>query len=1000
MTFEEASILPKSEKITLVTIESAQQVKLFSLTIYANTYSRSVPFFVSSIKVDGIVLTQGSSKSSLTPGQFIFVQSEMTVYIYSTVDPKTKSVILFNTHFFSNKPLILPYDLASGYDVEWLPYITSIGSIGQKLDDQSTGVVLESSSSIELLNTGFFDNYYDFLIFENKAVNFYCWFAETASTESKKIFEGVIESKDYEADKVSFKVKDFLFRLRDTVKLDKFTSADGTLADSLIGTPKRRIYGQVKQVKCAGIDSLLDGFVGTGTITVNSTVAVVSGTASGTYVSNDLTGTVSGTAGLRTITGIGTTFLTQIFPNQKIRITNGLATYTYKVLSVASNTSLTITSDISVTFATFTAKNYSSGSKSVYGIGTSFLAKVQQGSSLRFTNGVTTLDLKVEYVVSNTELVLTEFLTSTFSGFTITNLDVKKNILTGAGTAFISELSSGDVIKFIVDGVEETATIDVVTSNTNALTTESIDALINGLTFKVDPSVKYYKNNRIWHVAGHKLREPTTTITSVVANNRFIVGSTQDLFADDFVLINSQLVKIRRISENEIVLNSAMAPIPISGDTVKKLPIQNVFFGQKELIYSRDWTYTNTTESKIIFNSNAEFNITDEKMLGVSLGFVSGSSSLTTSSIVDFRSILKPRDFIRKNSINSGENAYYEILDVKEQEIILRTPYSGTTETALAFRKNIDYIVDDSLITCNCLGFEDASGTWLKTPSDAVRHLVMNDAEFATVNETSFTKAKADCDYIVSIVIPEELEGDDVSIRDTITKINESVFGSLYGNSALNISYSILNSDKPELTNIIRDDDILSFTSESSTLIYNEISIRYRPFVDHATSNNTFEVASYNSGFVDKFLNIKNTLEKTLYLYEDDKANIIIQRLALFNSLSNTKVTIKGKMNFFTTSLNDKIFISLDRLFRRFGGNDKRKIGTVVSTSKSQTETSIVISDLGNILNRVPSIAPNTSSDYSSASLDDKIRWGFVVDNDMLTPDASSEENLGNNIIG
>lgn len=1000
MTFEEASLLPKSEKITLVTLQSAQQVKLFDLSAFTNTYSRSISFFCSSVKIGGVNLTQGSSKSTLTAGQFIFDQEEMKVYIYSTVDPRTIDVILFFTHFFSNKPLILPYDLSTGFDVEWLPYINSIGSIGQQLDDQSTGTVLESTSSIEFLNSGFFDDYYDFLIFENKAVSFYSWFAETPITEAKKIFEGVIESKDYEKDKVSFKVKDFLFRLRDTVKLEKFSSADGTLADSLIGTPKRRIYGQMKQMKCAGVDSLLDGFTGTGTITIDTTAAVIAGTASGTYVSNDLTGTVAGTAGIRTITGTGTTFLTQIFPNQKIRVTNGLATYSYKVLSVASNTSLTVTSDISVTFAAFTAKNYSSGSKSVYGIGTNFSSKVQQGSALRFTNGVTTLNLKVEYVVSDTELVMTEYLTSTFSGYTITNLDVKKNILTGTGTAFISELSSGDTVKFMVDGIEQTLTVDVVTSNTNALATESIDALINGLTFTIEPDVKYYKNNRIWHVAGHKLREPTTTITTVNANNRFVLASTQDIFADDFVLINSQLVKIRRVSGNEIIMNSALAPVPSIGATVKKLPIQNVFFGQKELIYSRDWTYSNTTEAKIIFNNNAEFNITDEKMLGVSLSFTNGTSSLTTSSIVDFRSILKPRDFIRKNSIVSGENAYYEILDVKEQEIILRSAYSGTTETALAFRKNIEYIVDDSLITCNCLGFEDASGTWLKTPSDAVRHLVMNDAEFSSVNETSFAKAKADCDFIVSIVIPEEIEGDDVSIRDTITKINESVFGSLYGNSSLSISYSILNSDKPELTNILKDDDILSFTSESSTKIFNQINVNFRPFIDHATGNKTFENISYNSGFVDKYLGIKNTLEKTIYLYEDDKSNIIMQRLALFNSLSNTKVTIKGKANFFTSSLNDKIFINFDRLFRRFGGNDKRKIGTVISTKKSQYESEIVISDLGNIINRVPAIAPNTANSYSTASADEKIRWGYVCDNDLLTPSTTSEENLGNNIIG
>jgi hypothetical protein len=192
----------------------------------------------------------------------------------------------------------------------------------------------------------------------------------------------------------------------------------------------------------------------------------------------------------------------------------------------------------------------------------------------------------------------------------------------------------------------------------------------------------------------------------------------------------------------------------------------------------------------------------------------------------------------------------------------------------------------------------------------------------------------------------------------------------------------------------------LSFSSESITKIYNEISVTYRPFVDHVTENDTFETFFYNSNFVDKFIGIKNKLEKTLYLYESDKAEIIAQRLALFGSMSNTKLTIKSKMNLFTKSLNDKIFISLDRLFKRFGGGDGMKIGVITETKKSQTEVEIVVSDLGNVFNRVPSIAPNTSNNYSSASSDEKIRWGYVVDDYVLTPDPTTEENLGNNIIG
>jgi hypothetical protein len=294
----------------------------------------------------------------------------------------------------------------------------------------------------------------------------------------------------------------------------------------------------------------------------------------------------------------------------------------------------------------------------------------------------------------------------------------------------------------------------------------------------------------------------------------------------------------------------------------------------------------------------------------------------------------------------------------------------------------------------------ERSGSWVKTPSDVVRDVLLNDAGFLSVNEASFTQAKADCNYIVSIVTPEDPGSKADSIRDVITKINESVFGSLYGNSSSAISYSVLNSTKPEQANIVYDDDIISFDASSSGTFYNNITLNYRPFIDQSTGSKTTEVYEYSAAFTGKYIGVKNTLEKTVYLYEEDKAIIIAQRLAFFNQLSITKVTVKGKMNFFLSQVNDKVMLSLDRLFRRFGGGSKKKYAMITGVKRSQYDVEVTLSDLGNVYNRVPSIAPNTAPSYSSASEDDKIQWGYICDNDSLTPDANSEENLLNNVIG
>jgi len=275
---------------------------------------------------------------------------------------------------------------------------------------------------------------------------------------------------------------------------------------------------------------------------------------------------------------------------------------------------------------------------------------------------------------------------------------------------------------------------------------------------------------------------------------------------------------------------------------------------------------------------------------------------------------------------------------------------------------------------------------------------LLNDCGFSFVNEESFNQAVGDCDFVTSIFLPESSSSPQV--REVITKINESCFGSLYGNSSSEICYSILNSNKPDDDVIIKDDDIISFSAESSTDIYNNIEVKYRPFTDVNNGSSTFEVVNYNSGFVDKYVGIDRKLEKTIYLYEDDKAEIIAQRYALFKSLTNTKLTLRGKMLFFLNAVNDKIFINLDRLYKRFGGADKRKMGIITGIKKSQTEVEVVISDMGNIFNRVPSIAPDVANDFLLADNNEKVKWGYIVDDDTLLPSNSAETYSQCNIIG
>jgi hypothetical protein len=170
--------------------------------------------------------------------------------------------------------------------------------------------------------------------------------------------------------------------------------------------------------------------------------------------------------------------------------------------------------------------------------------------------------------------------------------------------------------------------------------------------------------------------------------------------------------------------------------------------------------------------------------------------------------------------------------------------------------------------------------------------------------------------------------------------------------------------------------------------------------VDIYSGEPSFKVVVHDSSFVDNLIGIKSTHEATVYLFEDEAAEIYAQRLTFFKSLSSSIVKLKTKMNLSGTVVGDKLYLALDRIYERYAGRVQSRIGVVSGIKKDGYGCEISLSDLGNIYNRVMCIAPNSTLDYSAASGDDKMKWCFIVDNDTETPDASSEEGLGSYLIG
>ena len=359
----------------------------------------------------------------------------------------------------------------------------------------------------------------------------------------------------------------------------------------------------------------------------------------------------------------------------------------------------------------------------------------------------------------------------------------------------------------------------------------------------------------------------------------------------------------------------------------------------------------------------------------------------------DLRTIIKPRDWIRSADLAD----WYEVLSVTENSLKIRTPYLSPTQLGKkAIIKNTELVNDDSLILVDCYG-KSSFNKWVKTASDVVKDLLVG-ADIDPLNDDSFDQARIDCNYIISMVLPETSESP--LIRDVITKINESVFGSLYSNPDQEICFSILNTRKQEEIFPIKDDDVISWSVSSSQKIINNVKINYSAFIDNVTGDNSFKSVEFTSSFVNQNLGLKNTIERYCYLYNESDALIVAQRISFFNSLSLSIINLRAKANFMTSSVNDRVYLELDRIYTRYGGSNRGKIGIISGIKKNTFDTEITINDLGNIFNRSMGIAPSDSSIFTLASGDEKIKFGYIVDNETLTPDPSSEEGLGSNLIG
>ena len=838
----------RSSKLVLCHVEPVQRVSVFTNTA-GSIYKKAVNHVVISVTEDGTNLTEASS-ASVTTGEWYYDNLTGEVYINCTddLDPKTHTIKLTYRLFFSNRSIDLPYDLASGFEVHYDGRVLSNSPIRKELDEEQIGVVLETATTIKLENTdGYFDDLYDVLIFENKDIKIYSWSEIIPLSENQKLFDGQIQNKTFSETSIGFSCKDFTYKLREPVSHENFDVSDGTIPEQYLYTPKRRLFGQLKQLQCVPIDSTLSGFPLTGTMTVVESSKTI-------------------------VTGVGTSFLSEASPKDELIYTRNNIEYRGAIATVDSDTQITMDDDYPISF-------------------------------------------------------------------------------------------------------------------------ENSSAVIN-------PKVPYRKKNRRWHIAGHKLRAPSATIDATEQANRFSVDDASEFFAGDLVTVNDEAAVIRRVSGNNIVLRTNLqAGEPSVSELLEKNPVSKVYANGREAIIYRDYEIeNNTNDAVLVFGDDFEFNIAPINSLTTSLTFTNGSRTINVSS-GDPRGEISVRDWIQSGNIS--HQTWYEVLRVTENQVFIRTAYIGSTGTSTGKVRNVNVVDDDTIVTVDCVG-QDRSNKWIKTASDAVLDLIENDSSLSNVDAASFSQAAIDSSAVLSYVTPKKIGGKASTVRNVITDINKSVFGSLVLDNSFNLSYKVLTSEKPITLSEINDDDLASRSVISTTRnkIIRKVNASYSFFTDRFTGEDAFELYEYTNEFVDDFIGVTEELDVDIYLFNESDAETIAQRYALYNSLSQSIITVSGKLNLANFTLNDVVWIGLDRIYKRFGNQDRRKVGIINKITNDGTNVTLRINDLGNSINRISNISANDSSDFTTSTSSDRILYNYIVDNETLTPDASSDNEMYTNQIG
>jgi hypothetical protein len=580
-------------------------------------------------------------------------------------------------------------------------------------------------------------------------------------------------------------------------------------------------------------------------------------------------------------------------------------------------------------------------------------------------------------------------------GYTITgtvSATAAGTSLFGVGTSFLSETSPGDKITI---GTQE-FTIETVDTDILITLDNEVTFSFAGQSAVLVPEFPTVDKNRTFFVADHESAKVTKTVVNSLQFNRVELSDTLGINSGDFLeFAGGERIEVRNVFDNTVVLVQNLIALPTIGSSVTRQPVQQVFIGSN-LVESDDYSITNSTDTRIVFDNDTEFNIARLQNFAFDATFTNGTRSITTTDDIDLREILNPRDWIRPADLSY--TTFYEILEVREQEVIIRINFADPTITDPAEGKKPEYIGDDTIVSANVLGRTvdgTATGTWITTAAQVMRDLI-KESGITNVNETSFTDGATANQHLISMALPLSPFDRQITYKSAIDKLARSTSSVLTLDNDLDLKYKVLNAEWPDSPIEVDDFDVIKWNIEtiSGKNIRNTIANYRFKDVDRFTQETGNKTIQFSSDFVEKYVGTDKTDEVDLYLYNDAEAEIVSHRNTYFQTLGRSDITIETDLRLEDVEIGDVIVLNFQRMYKRFGDSSTRKkAAIVIGKTLNGEKTKIELTDFGNILNRSSVITPNSAPEWTSASEDEKLRYGYITDQQGIVNDEEDTSN-------